>query len=262
MNSRIAIVGSGQVAEALVCSFCNKIDPCNITVIARNRERAISLINKYSVNFNDYDSVITQHFDYIIIAVKDDCINEVSKHVSTFAFDAIVCHTSGSVGVDKISYKSKNIGVFYPLQSFTKDVEVNFSTIPIFIEGNSDECVAKLKELGELISNNVSVATSKSREKLHLCAVFANNFTNYMFTITNELIESEGIQNKALVPLIKATFERIINENTKEIQTGPARRGDLNTIARHLEILESNKEAQDIYKTFSNSILKKYKDEF
>lgn len=261
MNSKIAIVGSGRVAEALIIAMLNKKNSENVTIIARNEEKVVYLSQKYRIKYNTTFTT-TETFDYIIIAVKDESITEVSELVSQFSKDAIVCHTSGSVHIDAISSKNINVGVFYPLQSFTDGVKINFSEIPIFLEAKNDTNLALLKELAIKISNNVSTATSETREKLHLCGVFINNFTNHLFAITDDIVKDEGINIDALLPLTKATFERILTDVPHDIQTGPARRGDITTINRHAEILKNRPSAKKLYETFSDSILTRYKDEF
>ncbi|MFI3267885.1 MAG: DUF2520 domain-containing protein [Rikenellaceae bacterium] len=260
MNTKLAIIGSGRVAEVLLRQFCKKIAPSNIVIIARNHEKVQLLSKKYSVRYYDTFEIEQEDFDYIIIAVKDQRITEVSDKIAVFSKNAIVCHTSGCVHIDAISDKINNKGVFYPLQSITDSVEFDFSEVPVFVESKSDENDTKLKELASLITNNVSYANSETREKLHLCAVFANNFTNHIFTLVNDIIKQEGVNPNMLQPLIKATFDRILDSNPKIIQTGPARRADKSTINRHLNLLK-DETTKDVYKSITNSILNQYKDE-
>ncbi|MFI3263046.1 MAG: DUF2520 domain-containing protein [Rikenellaceae bacterium] len=260
MDIRLAIVGSGRVAEVLLSQFSKKIPSSNIVIIARNVEKARCLVEKYGVSCYSLDDSIDEVFDFVIISIKDKFIAEISEKVYTFAKGAVVCHTSGCVHIDEISDCITNKGVFYPLQSITDSVNLDFSEVPIFVEAHNDENVNKLLELASLVSNNVSCVSSETREKLHLCAVFANNFTNHIFTLVNEIVEREGVDAAVLQPLIKATFDRIMSSNPKEIQTGPARRADMTTINRHLELLGDDN-TKEVYKTITNSILNTYKDE-
>ena len=151
---------------------------------------------------------------------------------------------------------SENVGVFYPLQTFSKNREVNFSEIPVFIEANSTENEKKLFQIAEKISGKVSVLNSEKRLYLHISAVFACNFVNHFYTIAAEVLKSEEVPFDALLPLIMETAAKVQNMEPEKAQTGPAVRFDENVISKHTEVLQSFPEFQKLYDIVSESIFK------
>jgi len=191
--------------------------------------------------------------DFYLISVKDDAIAEVSSQLQ--ANKNIVLHTSGAVDINILA-KHSNFGVFYPLQSFSKEKEVDFSQIPICIEANSEENFKKIRQLALQISASVYNISSKQRRISHVAAVFANNFSNFMLSKASEICEKHEIPFDILKPLIEETFQKIKKVSPKEAQTGPARRNDKKTMVAHLEYLDEDQ--QKLYKTISEAILKSY----
>jgi predicted short-subunit dehydrogenase-like oxidoreductase (DUF2520 family) len=173
--------------------------------------------------------------DLYFIAVSDDSIEEVSKLIPQNKFFA---HTSGSVELSRG-------GVFYPLQTFSKNIDVDWTNIPILIEQvetDNGEALNEvnypsLQNIAKKISNNVYITTLEKRRQLHLAAVFACNFINHLWTISEELLNQKNISFDLLKPLIYQTFQKIQNHNPKNVQTGPAIRNDLKTLEKHREIL-------------------------
>jgi len=170
--------------------------------------------------------------DLYFIAVSDDSIEEVAKLIPE---NKPFAHTSGSVNLAKG-------GVFYPLQTFSKDVEVDWKNVPILIEYNDVETqyIASLHEIAKKISNNVQVVDAEKRLQFHLSAVFACNFTNHLWTISEELLNEKNLSFDLLKPLIYQTVQKIENHSPKNVQTGPAIRNDLKTLEKHREILRSS----------------------
>ena len=196
--------------------------------------------------------------DLYIIAVSDDAIEDVSKLIPEHKFFA---HTSGSVELSRG-------GVFYPLQTFSKNIEVDWTNIPILIEEiNMDDGTnvethghASLQDIAKKISTNVHITTPEKRRHLHLAAVFACNFTNHLWTISEDLLNEKDIPFDLLKPLIHQTFLKIQNHSPKNVQTGPAVRNDLKTLEAHRKILSECRDAlqcvstTEIYNILSKSI--------
>ncbi|MGC6285347.1 MAG: Rossmann-like and DUF2520 domain-containing protein [Polaribacter sp.] len=224
----ILVIGNGNVAFHLVKQF-KSIDEIDCTQIS-------------SRNIGFLPSA-----DVAIVAVSDDAIAEVSSQIDT----NLVVHTSGGSHINSLK-NLKNKGVFYPLQSFSKSKEVDFSEIPICLEAESDSDYDLLEKVANLISNKVYRIDSKQREIIHVSAVFANNFSNHMFTIADEICESYGITFEILHPLINETVKKLSDLSPKEAQTGPAIRNDQKTIKKHLLLLPEK--YQLMYKLLTESI--------
>lgn len=197
--------------------------------------------NSFEIKNNElFSSQIStiKNADITILAVSDDVIADLSSQLCVE--NQLVVHTSGSKSMDVLDSKNRK-GVFYPLQSFSKNKPVDFSTIPIAIETECEKDVLFLKEFSKLFSTNVIEINSKQRLSLHISAVFANNFVNLMYQKAYQLCQENNIEFEILIPLIQETATKIKTINPVEAQTGPAKRKDLKTIALHQDFLkESN----------------------
>lgn len=227
----ISIIGRGNVATHLFKALKGKVK--------------VGLVNPHKIE------ELPQESEIIIIAVADNAITQVAEKIPQT--EAVVAHTAGSVPLDVLKDRFKHSGVFYPLQTFTKDCEMDYSGLPIFIEASDDFSNSRLKELALLISDNVRKAGSEERKKLHLAAVFACNFTNAMAGIAEEIIRDYGLDFSTLFPLLKQTVGKLERISPKAAQTGPAVRGDSKVMEKHLQMLEQYPELQEIY-----SIISKY----
>mgnify|MGYP001045648966 FL=1 len=240
----VVILGSGNVASQLIKAFL-KIDTINLKqVYTRNQEDINTL--KDSINTTNDISLLKQA-DVTIIAVSDDAISSISSHIK----NSFVVHTSGSVDMKSLNNIGRK-GVFYPLQSFSKKKKVDFKNIPICLESETKEDLLKLEELVSLLQSKSYILSSHQRKKIHVAAVFANNFSNHMYTIANEICEKYNIPFDILHPLIEETSDKIKNITPKKAQTGPAKRNDVETIENHLNLL--SKKQQEIYLKITQSI--------
>lgn len=241
----VVLIGTGNVSHHLFEAFLDTSVQI-IQVYGRNSTMLEKFGHRAKITTN-IDEIIDA--DVYIVAVNDDAIKSISENLKHKY--GLVVHTSGAISIAEL--KSKRKGVFYPLQSLTKDSKVDFSNNPICIEAGSDEDLKLLKKLALQVSNNVQEITSEQRKKLHLAAVFANNFTNHMFEIAQKLCESEKISFELLKPLIHETANKIRFLDPGQAQTGPAKRNDVLTMQRHLEELNDPMHKK-IYQIISESI--------
>lgn len=233
----IAIIGRGNVASHLFTAIKEKMPVC--------------LVNPHTLED------LPANPEIILISVTDSAINEVVEKLPDTS--AIIAHTAGSVKMEAVKGKSPHYGVFYPLQTFTKNVKLDYSQIPVFIEASSPIASAKLKDLARCFSTHVHEADSETRKKLHLASVFACNFTNALADIADSLLKENGLDFSTLSPLLQQTVEKLQNLPPHEAQTGPAVRGDFKIINNHLSMLDNHPELQQIYSMLSDYILKKHK---
>lgn len=254
----IAIVGSGNVAyhlaHALVKGGCTPE-----VIVSRNEQKGGDLAVQLGCTYiNDIKNL--SKADIIILSVSDSAIQIVADRIpASLRKRAIVCHTSGTTSIDALQ-SCDNAGIFYPLQTFSRDRKVSYETIPFCLHGSSD-VVAKLDTLAHLISDNVYHIDDEERKKLHLAAVMVNNFTNHLLYLAKDLLEKDHIDPKILDPLISETINKIQSMTPLEAQTGPARRKDYNTIERHLELLDQQSALYSIYGLISQSIIKTYHED-
>ncbi|MFH6959905.1 Rossmann-like and DUF2520 domain-containing protein [Flavobacterium aquidurense] len=244
---RITLIGSGNVAQHLIKTFTKSELVEIVQVFSRKKETLASLIefDKITSDFEDLKEA-----DLYIIAVSDKAIADVSKQLPFQ--NRIVVHTSGAASLDVLDSKNRK-GVFYPLQTFSKSKEIDFSTVPLCLEAENTFDFRVLETVGKSISNAVFAINSDQRKALHVAAVFVNNFTNHLYQIGQEICEEHQVPFEVLKPLIKETAEKINTLDPIDAQTGPAKRHDSNTIEAHLEYL-TNVNQKNIYKILTQSI--------
>tara|TARA_R110000787_G_scaffold19396_5_gene58260 strand:+ start:2399 stop:3103 length:705 start_codon:yes stop_codon:yes gene_type:complete len=224
----VAIIGSGNVATHLASAFL-KVD-------------GISLIH---LNSRKLD--VIPDADIAIIAISDNAIAKVSSKIK----NSFVVHTSGSVEMKALK-NSGTKGVFYPLQTFSKEKEIDFTQIPFCLEAENQSDLSILETLVSLLQGKVYHINSEQRKSIHVAAVFVNNFTNHMYTIAHDVCKQYDVPFDILKPLIEETSQKIKNISPKEAQTGPAKRNDTETIQNHLNLLTQSQ--QDIYLKITQSI--------
>ncbi len=241
---KVTIVGTGNVSHHLQRVFKDTDEVNLVQVISSRSVSSDSNLNNYS------NSKISENPDIYIIAVSDDAIKKVSRHFENTT--KLVVHTSGSVSIGTLPNSIRK-GVFYPLQTFSKERKVDFKSIPICVEADNLKDLELLKTLASAISNNVNEINSEQRKALHLAAVFVNNFSNHLYQIGDEICQNQQVSFELLKPLIKETAIKIENLSPVDAQTGPAKRNDRKTIKNHLEQLQ-NKKQKEIYSVLTKSI--------
>ncbi len=248
----IVIIGAGNVATHLSVALY-KANYNILQIYSRTQQAAKTLAKQVNSNFTNCFEEIDNSADLYIIAVLDSCIKQiVAKAVFRNKF---IVHTAGSVPVTVLETISKNYGVFYPLQTFSKDVALDFSQVPICIEANNTNNETELYTIANNLNCKVYSINSKERKRLHLAAVFVNNFTNYLFTVAYNILDDKNLPFEILHALIKQTTEKATNNIPADVQTGPAKRGDIDTINKHLQMMNNNKDFQEVYKMLSNKLM-------
>ena len=247
------MLGSGNVATQLSEILASKNHKIS-QIYSRNIENAKKLAINFKAEAIDTFAEIRDDADLYIISVSD---NAISKLLSGFDFSKKkIVHTAGSVALNIFPHNIENHGVFYPFQTFSKNKSIDFSGIPICIEANNKEFERELFGLAAQLSANVSKINSAQRKMLHLSGVFACNFVNHLYYIAGNILSENKLEKKMLVPLIKETANKISNLSPFKAQTGPAVRNDTESIEKHLDLLSSKPEYQQIYKLFSDAIYK------
>jgi predicted short-subunit dehydrogenase-like oxidoreductase (DUF2520 family) len=248
---KLVFLGSGNLATQLSLAF-HKKGYHIVQVYSRTNESAAVLAGKLGCSFTSDVSLLSKEGDIYICALKDLAITEVLS--KTNLQDKLILHTAGSIPMDILSAFSSSYGVLYPLQTLSKERQVDFSAVPVFIEGNSEENLLVIKTLAENISGTVYRFTSSQRMHIHLAAVFVCNFVNHLYVLGKEITDKIGVPFSVLLPLIDETAAKIHELSPEKAQTGPAVRYDGNVIDKHLELLEEDEEKQRLYRLISQHI--------
>ncbi len=251
----ISFIGAGNVAWHLAPVLENAGHYVK-EVYSKSGKSAIKLIG------NLYDATLKEDLDFtdspsqiFILAIPDDAIKSVVKNI-VLPEQSILVHTSGSKSIEELNYAAASAnGVFYPMQTFSKARKVSFDNIPFLIESDHDQAGNILISLAKSISKSVQTVSSEQRAQMHLAAVFACNFTNHMMSISEDILKNAKLDFSLLRPLIAETIEKSINLSPKKAQTGPAKRGDVETLDKHMEMLSGDESVQEIYRMISQHIL-------
>lgn len=249
-NFSISIIGAGNISWHLAKNLFVKGYKIN-QIYSRKIQNAEAISNLVKAEAIDSISELKNNSDLLIICVTDSAINEV---VSKINFQPkLIVHTAGSLDIN-ILQKFNNYGVFYPLQTFSKNSELDISNTPFCIEANTKENEEILKTVAHCLTNAIYELNSEQRQQCHLAAVFANNFSNHMFHIAEKLLSEKNISFDILKPLILETANKVQNTTPLLAQTGPASRNNTITINNHLELLNSS-QLEKIYSFVSQNIL-------
>tara|TARA_R110002072_G_scaffold67521_3_gene165583 strand:+ start:11514 stop:12287 length:774 start_codon:yes stop_codon:yes gene_type:complete len=250
-TNSISFIGSGNVANHLSRALQKE----NITIshiYSRNLNTAQELAGKINaIVVNELSDLPNQ---LTIVCVSDDSIHSVIDKINP---KIPIAYTSGTVELSSFSSR-ENIGVFYPLQTFSKNREVDFFEVPIFIESNSEYFTSILFDLGWKVSREVNHASSTERKKMHIAAVMVNNFTNHIIHLAQKYSHDNDINFDYLRPLLNETVAKLEITSARKAQTGPARRGDVKIIEEHLKTLSGT--TRDVYQLITKSIIETYKN--
>ncbi|PKA84003.1 uncharacterized protein DUF2520 [Ulvibacter sp. MAR_2010_11] len=248
---RIVFIGFGNVNYHLCSTLYNMSNVSVNQIYNRNKVEIKSVLK--SIPVTSQLSKI-EEADIYIIGIPDDVVGSFSE---TLPFkNRLVVHTSGGVAMEVLSKQNRS-GVFYPLQTFSKERVVDFKEIPICVEAENASDLKLLKTLGETISEKVVEINSEERAKLHLAAVFVNNFVNHLYRVGHEITSENNLQFDLLQPLIAETARKIETLTPSEAQTGPAKRNDLKTIEKHLHLLKDSSH-KELYQQLTQAIQKTY----
>jgi predicted short-subunit dehydrogenase-like oxidoreductase (DUF2520 family) len=250
---RITLIGSGNVATHLGAAFKNAGHRIG-QVYSRNEQNAALLAYHIGAEAISDLNNINPETDIFIISVSDDAIAAIAEQLAKY--DKLIAHTSGATDMYALLAFTDNAGVFYPLQTFSKTKEVDFRSVPLCIEGADDDISKTLQQLARTISNNVYIISSEQRKTLHLAAVFACNFPNYLYSVAHDLLVAQNIQFDLLRPLIMETAEKVQQQFPADVQTGPAVRKDAKTMNTHIQQLQGEPELEQLYRLLSQGIIK------
>lgn len=255
MQKKVCFIGAGNLATHLAREL-HKVSFDVIQVFSRSKESAQTLANRIGANYTTSVEHITKEADLYFIALKDSIIHEVLEKIDFR--NKLIVHCSGSLSLSVIESYSENIGVFYPLQTFSKKREVRYKEIPVFIEANNVDNERFLVQVADTISDKVSVLDSDRRKKLHVSAVLGCNFVNHFYTLAADYLKAHDISFEHMHPLIQETASKAQEMHPFEAQTGPAVRFDRNIIEDHLNQLKDFPELKELYNSISRSIFERH----
>ena len=249
--AKISLIGSGKTATALGKALLD----CGhqiVQVWSRSEENADQLAAMLHATSTSDLSQIKAEADIYIVAVKDDAIEDIVRRIKVG--DKTIAHTSGIKSGELLKDAGSNYGIFYPFVSMTKETQVDFKKALMMIEGSNEATRDLLLSLAHTISDNVKAVDESQRQTLHLAAVFANNFTNHIYSIAEKILVEKRLSFDDLRPLIASHIQNVLAHSPSELQTGPAIRGDQSTLDIHMDLLKAHPDYKEIYSLLTTSI--------
>ncbi|EOR06714.1 DUF2520 domain-containing protein [Acinetobacter sp. ANC 3926] len=255
---RITLIGAGRVATHLAKAL--QLQHQIVQIFSRNLQHAQTLADQVNAQAIDDVQQLDAQTDLVIIAVSDQAIHSVIDSIAPYLTENLIVHTSGSTALSLLEQRHPRAGVFYPLQTFSLERDVNWVDTPLFVEAAQQEDLTLLTDLANSLSQRVYQYSSRQRLALHLAAVFACNFSNYCYDMAKQVADAEQVDFSLLYPLILETANKATANDPKDMQTGPAMRGDQNILSMHSQLLADShrSDLQNIYRLISESILKRH----
>jgi predicted short-subunit dehydrogenase-like oxidoreductase (DUF2520 family) len=248
---KVILIGTGRVALNLGHAMVRTgISLAGIS--GRDASRTKSLADDLGTRSFALDEDLPAA-DVILIAVSDDAIASVAERIKTDG--AVVAHTSGASSMDLLPSHSDR-GVLWPVQTFIADKKADMKDIPLIVEGSNERASNTIHELASRMGGRVIALDHEQRQRLHLAAVFTSNFPVILMIEAQKLLRAEGLPEDLLLPLWSTTAANVAAIRPEHALTGPARRKDLQTIQRHLALLEKDPELRQLYSMLSERILR------
>ena len=253
---KAVMIGAGNVATNLERALsATGIEV--VQVYSHTLAHARELADTVNAGATDDLSALEMGADIYIISVKDDAIVNVVSSIPDNG--ALWVHTSGSIPMTVFEGRRQRYGVFYPMQSFSKQIATDFTEVPFFIEAVNDGVALEIEALAQRLSQRVFHATSEQRRRLHIAAVFACNFANHLWTLADDVLRDAELPFDVMLPLISTTVDKLKRLSPAESQTGPAMRRDHRVMQSHMAMLDKDKAL--IYKTLSDNIMKRHEQD-
>lgn len=249
----VILIGAGNVATHLG-AVLSRSGYIIRQVYSRTEASASELATKLGCPYTTDISNISADGELYIVSVKDSALDSILPLLVQTNPHALFVHTAGSVPMNIWQGLTERYGVLYPMQTFSKQRDIDFSSVSFFIEAHNPADLRELKELACNLGEKVYEATSEQRRYLHIAAVFACNFANHMYAIADHLLQAHGLPFEALLPLIDETTRKVHELSPVKAQTGPASRYDENVIHRHMDMLACEPQLADIYEILSKNI--------
>ncbi len=253
---QVALIGAGNVATHLGKAW-KLAGHQIIQVYSRHVETARQLADEVDAEAITDMRRLSPEAAFYVCAVRDDALESLLPLFPPH--NGLLVHTSGSLPMSILSPFSSSYGVLYPLQTFSKHRKLVLRSVPFFMEASDPESEERLRRLASDLSDTVIKLESERRKFLHLAAVFACNFVNYLYDVSSELLESKGMPFSWLYPLIEETAAKIRDMSPYEAQTGPAVRQDCRVMNQQLEWLSGQEEWVTLYELLSKQVANRHR---
>jgi len=180
--------------------------------------------------------------ELVLLAVPDDEIAEAASRIRDVA-GSVVAHLSGAVSAEVLSplrSAGARIGALHPLRSFADPAAAaaTFAGTYCAVEG---EAAGELESIVRALGGIPFRVRTEAKALYHAGAVFASNYLVSLLESSLRFFEAAGVpRRQAIDPILvlaQGTLENVRRIGIPAALSGPIERGDVQTIARHLEAL-------------------------
>ncbi len=247
----VSIIGAGAVGRSLAFALCD--GGCIPEAIYSKRTvSASTLARSLGTKIFGAVSVARLSSKIVIISVPDAEIGLVAAQIAENSGSLkgmIFLHTSGALTSDELlplRRKGGSVGSIHPLQTFSKRrSRTEFTNVHCAIEGDAD-AVKAARAVARIIGARHFTIRKNEKIVYHIAAVFASNYLVTLLSVSERLGRTISIQEKnfrrIIAPLVNQTVENILRTSPADALTGPIKRGDGNTVSKHIRKLESTKD--------------------
>lgn len=252
-----SIIGVGGLGSALARGLLSKKVLIK-SVFNRTERKARQLASTANIEIcGTFPSTADALGKLVFITVPDDAIEEVARQLSELSDDfseSIFVHCSGTQSADLLQPLKSKGGItasFHPLQTFTTRAQPDdFKDIYFSLQGDA-EAFPLLQKVAQQLGAKTFEVTTEQKAHLHAAAVMASNYLTVLIDRSVEIGTLGGLAGdqvrKALMPLIRGTLENNEKYSAAAALTGPIKRGDIETIEKHLALLDDQSELRDLY---------------
>lgn len=250
----ITLLGSGNVATHLAQAF-HAAGHQILQVWSRDFDHAEALASKVMAEPIDKLQLLYPTADVYVLAVSDDALFDLA--LDLHLREALVLHTSGSVGRIVLAPISRHNGVIWSPQTFVRDIPMDYATLPFCIEASSPAAEQRIRALLQPVSPAIYHVEGEGRQRLHLAATMVSNFSGALYAVAADLLQQYHLPFEVLQPLIVSTAGKVWHPPLWHTLTGPAVRRDSHTIDHQRALLADDAALLELYDLMTKLIMER-----
>lgn len=251
----LGIIGAGKVGRALA-RLCTHAGYTVVAVYSRSTAQAEGVMLQSGAQVVARPAEVVARADLTLLTVVDDAIYTVAAELaqSEVAGKAII-HTSGSRSVDVLAplvERGALVGSLHPSYPFANPDAADLRGVMFALEAENDVLRGWLLDMVAALGGSAFVVPPGQKAAYHAALVFVGGFTITMYAIAKQLLTDLGADETAargaLLGLMSGVVENVRANGIPDALTGPMVRGDMGTIAAHLQALHATPEFLEVYK--------------
>lgn len=240
---KLGFIGAGKVGTGLAIALSSKNYPVVgvYDTIRQSAENFAASVKGCKIMSTPQE--VADNAEFVFITTPDAYIEQVCSSVKWQPKQYVV-HCSGANTVQLLQSAKKAgayVGVFHPGLTFadTKQAAKNIPGSTFDIESGDEILLNKFKEMAASLDSNWIVVKAEEKPVYHVAVEFTSLFVMLLFRMSADMMQAMGITEeeavKAALPMIRGTANNIENNWTSQPLTGPADRGDVDTIRKHID---------------------------